>query len=346
MRIAYISEGLVPPFDEGIKKASWHLLRELQQQHEVLALTNRGSGMPDAGVHLVHTNRLLLSLDLRRRVRRFRPDRVVYLPTACATLVSFIRAKALSLYAGGIPTAMIALQPRQYGALARRVIPFLLTGPIWTQGDATAQTLAPLGCDVRTLPPAVDATVFVPADAAQKAALREKYSIPAEAFVLLHVGHIHPNRNVPVLMDLQRRGGVQVVLVGSTRFGADSALVQELRSAGVIVIDRYLQHVEEVYQMSDCYLFPVQSLTGSIEVPLSVLEAMACNLPIISTPFGELPKLFPEGAGVHYYHDMDGLLAAIETIRLNTGANTRSRVEPYTWAAVARKVVGETEGRA
>lgn len=346
MRVAYVSEGLVPPFDEGIKKASWQILRELQQRHQVLALTNRGPGLPDAGVHRVPANRLLLSLDLRRRIRRFGPDRVVYFPTACATLFSFIRARVLSVYAGGIPVAMVALQPRQYGALARRMIPFIHAGPVWTQGQATAQTLAPLGCDVRILPPAVDTDVFVPVAPARRAALREKYGVPAAALVLLHVGHIHPNRNVPALIDLQKRADAQVVLVGSTAFGADSALVQELRSAGVIVIDRYLQRVEEVFQMSDCYLFPVQSLTGSIEVPLSVLEAMACNLPVVSTPFGELPRLFPEGAGVFYYNDTGGLLAALQEVRRQGEVDTRSRVEPYTWAAVARKVVGEAEGRA
>ena len=241
---------------------------------------------------------------------------------------------------------MIALQPREYGALARRLIPLLHAGPVWTQGEATARTLAPLGCDVRSLPPAVDAGVFRPVDNAQTAALRQKYGVPSEAFVLLHVGHIHPNRNVPALMKVQKQGGVQVVLVGSTAFGADDALAQRLRGAGGIVMDRYLERVEEVYQMSDCYLFPVQSLTGSIEVPLSVLEAMACNLPVISTRFGELPRLFQEGAGLHYYADMEGLFGAIEAVRRQDAPNTRRRVEPYTWAAVARKVIGETEALA
>lgn len=346
MRVAYISEGLVPPFDEGIKKASWSLLGELQREHEVLALTSRGPGIPDAGVHLVRTNRLLLGPKLWRRIWRFRPERIVYLPTACATLFSFMRARALSFYAGGVPVAMIALQPREYGALARRLIPLLHAGPVWTQGQATARTLAPLGCDVRSLPPAVDAEVFRPVDRAQKAVLRQKYSVSSEAFVLLHVGHIHPNRNVPALIELQKRSNAQVILVGSTAFGADETLAGRLRGAGVIVMAHYLEHVEEVYQMADCYLFPVQSLTGSIEVPLSVLEAMACNLPIISTPFGELPRLFPEGPGVRYYNDFDGLLAAMEEVRQQDAPNTRQRVEPYTWAAVARKVIAETEGRA
>lgn len=340
MRVLYFSEALVPPFDEGIKKASWHLLRALQSSHEVMALTNRGSGIPDAGVRRVQVNRLLLSAGLMRRVRAFAPERALYFPTACATLFSFLRARVLAMYAR-TPVAMVAFQPREYGRLARALIPLLRAGPIWAQGEATAAPLRALGCDVRILPPAVDTEAFAPAEDAHRWALRAQYGLPADARIVLHVGHILPNRNMPALASLQRalQGAAQVVVVGSSAFGVDEGLARALEEAGAVVITRYVDRIAELYQMADCYVFPVRSAQGSVEIPLSVLEAMACNLPVVSTPFGELPRLFPPGDGVRYVADDAELADAVRKALAEKPARTRARVEGYSWAAAARMLV-------
>lgn len=340
MRVLYVSEALAPPFDEGIKKASWHLMRALQTRHDVLAITSRGPGIPTAGVQAVRANRLLVSRTLGGRVRAFRPDYAVYFPTACATLFSFARARVLAWYSR-TPVALIAFQPRAYGRLARLLIPLLMAGPVWAQGQATAAPLRALGCDVRILPPAVDTEAFAPADAERRRALRERYGLAEAQRVVLHVGHILPNRNVQALASLQRalQGEAQVVMVGSSAFGVDAALVQALKDGGVVVITKYVERIAELYQMADCYVFPVRSAQGSVEIPLSVLEAMACDLPIVSTPFGELPRLFPEGDGVRYIPDDAALADAVRRAFAEGPAGTRARVLRYGWAAAAQLLV-------
>ncbi|MDH7489581.1 MAG: glycosyltransferase family 4 protein [Anaerolineae bacterium] len=340
MRVLYFSEALVPPFDEGIKKASWHLLRALQSSHEVLALTNRGSGIPDGGVHRVRANRLLLSAGLVRRVRAFAPERTFYFPTACATLFSFVRARVLATYAR-TPVAMVAFQPREYGRLARVLIPLLRAGPVWAQGEATATPLRDLGCDVRILPPAVDTEAFAPADETQRRVLRAQYGLAPDVPLVLHAGHILPNRNMQALVSLQQalQGEAQVMVVGSSAFGVDEALARALKDAGAIVITHYVERLVELYQMADCYVFPVHSVRGSVEIPLSVLEAMACNLPVVSTPFGELPRLFPPGDGVRYVAADADLADAVRQALAEKPVRTRSRVEGYSWAAAARMLI-------
>lgn len=340
MRVLYVSEALSPPFDEGIKKASWHLLKALQASHQVLALTSRGSGIPDAGVERVRANRLLISASLMQKVRAFRPERVIYFPTACATLFSFVRARVLAAYAR-TQVAMVAFQPRAYTRLARLLIPLLRAGPVWVQGEATAAPLRALGCDVRILPPAVDTETFAPADAERRRALREQYGLAEAQRVVLHVGHILPNRNVQTLAALQRtlQGEAQVVVVGSSAFGVDVALVQALKDAGVVVITKYVERIAELYQMADCYVFPVRSAQGSVEIPLSVLEAMACDLPVVSTPFGELPRLFPAGDGVRYISDDAAMADAVRLALAEGPARTRARVLQYGWAAAAQLLV-------
>ena len=43
----------------------------------------------------------------------------------------------------------------------------------------------------------------------------------------------------------------------------------------------YLENVEEIFRMSDAYLFPTRSTENVISIPLSVMEALACGVPVI-----------------------------------------------------------------
>ena len=86
--------------------------------------------------------------------------------------------------------------------------------------------------------------------------------------------------------------GYQIVVVGSTFFESDFDLINNLNSAGCLVIREYVPKIEEIYNSCDLYLFPVDTLhpsyfpknyleVGVIDMPLSVLEALACELPVI-----------------------------------------------------------------
>jgi len=71
-----------------------------------------------------------------------------------------------------------------------------------------------------------------------------------------------------------------------------------LKKYGFRIIDEYVPNIEEIYNLADCYVFPTFKRHNCIDMPLSVMEAMACNIPVISTKFGGLPKIFKEGNGL------------------------------------------------
>jgi glycosyltransferase involved in cell wall biosynthesis len=70
-----------------------------------------------------------------------------------------------------------------------------------------------------------------------------------------------------------------------------------------------------------------------------VLEAMACNLRVITTPFGGLPSMFQEGDGFIYFEDEGGLPALIDEARKLPAISTRRIVEPYDWKMVASEAM-------
>lgn len=61
----------------------------------------------------------------------------------------------------------------------------------------------------------------------------------------------------------------------------DENVVRVLNDAKVKIHKGYLENVEEVYQMADAYLFPTRSAEFVISIPLSVMEALSCGVPVI-----------------------------------------------------------------
>jgi len=250
-----------------------------------------------------------------------------------------MRTKVLKLYTRKAKVVMIALQPRQYSFLSRKLIPLLIPDLILVQSASVLKRLSTFGCWVKLIPSGVNLKRFRPVAKERKLGLRSKYGINADKFTILHVGHINRNRNIQILKELQSNSN-QMLVVGSTSTGQDKHSVKELEMTGIKVITDYLENVEEIYQLSDCYVFPVTSETASIEVALSVLEAMACNLPVVTTRYGGLTTLFnSEGRGLLFVDKLSDLSDKVEKANELNHCETRRIVEPYAWENVAKNIL-------
>jgi glycosyltransferase involved in cell wall biosynthesis len=191
-----------------------------------------------------------------------------------------------------------------------------------------------LGVSVDVLPAAVDLQRFRPPLPGEKQRLRRAWQLPLEDRIALHVGHLVKARNLEVLASLAEASITPVLLASHVRDSESAGLVKYLRQAGVIVLDGYRPHVEELYRTADCYLFPSSGWGGGIDLPLSVLEAMATDLPIVATPFGALPERFAGADGLRFATgDGDIVQAVIEQIRAQP--HTRHLVEADSWDSMA-----------
>ena len=339
MRVCLFSERLSRPFDEGIKNYVRQLAMGLARDHDVLTLTTFGESVPLEQIRNVRANRLLLSRELSGVISEFEPDLVVYVPTACATLFSFLRSRVLRRYAGGVPIVLVALQVRQYGRLARLLMPRLRPDLTVVQSELTQRSLEGLAAPMRVAMPGVDLERFRPVPAQRRRLLRGEFGISPGDYVILHVGHLNRGRNLQSLLGLGQHSGEQIVVVGSTSTPQDQSLVAELRLRGVRVIDRYVREIAQVYQMADCYVFPVRCETSAIDVPLSVLEAMACDLPVVTTPFGGLPSVFEAQGGLRYLGDDKDLRPAVDACKDLAASGTRDMVAAYAWPRVADRLL-------
>ncbi|NVJ64183.1 MAG: glycosyltransferase family 4 protein [Flavobacteriaceae bacterium] len=121
--------------------------------------------------------------------------------------------------------------------------------------------------------------------------------------IAVHVGHLRATRGLDRLIETKALLGnqIEIVVVASPYFEPDPDVQERLERAGVWVERGFIPAIADVYRSADLYLFPAPpEAEGAIELPLSVIEAIACGLPIVSTPFGALPRALEAVTGVHF----------------------------------------------
>lgn len=337
-RVCAFTDALLPPYDEGIRKVTQHIYGHLAGRPETLLLATHGGDV----ARIVPANRALLNAPIAGAVRSFRPDVMLYIPEAAMTVSSVLRARVLKVYGGGCPVALLSMQPRTYPARTAGIVRLLRPDLVLTQASAETEKIRSLGCRAVTVPTGVDLDKFSPVSDEQKSELRRKYGVGIECRIVLHVGHIKENRNVGVFERLQRVERTQCILVGSTSTEQDRELASRMKDLGVIVVDTYQPCIEELYQLADLYVFPVKDPRSAITLPLSVLEALACNVPVVATRFGGLTDVLPETDGIRFVDSDDELVSAVADAGLPR-CEVRSHVERFSWDRMAAVIVEELE---
>ncbi len=358
LRLGVVSEALKWPPDEALKRTALELVLALQRHGEVLAIGTQGKRHPDDRYPALclRINRAYVSWPLWRRLWTFQPDILFYLPGSGLTFFSLARAAVLRLACLARLRrpllVLVSIQPHALGRMERWLLRALGPVRLVVQSPRRGAELARQGFATHVLAGGVDAGRFCPVGAARREALRRQHGIASGVAVILHVGHLKRDRHVDALVELKRRmPEAQVVLVASTSTVSDLALKTELRRAGVSVLDDYLPHVEELYQIADCYVFPVQDAHHCAEFPLSVLEALACGVPTVTTRFGALPASLPPGAGIQFVDTAEQLYAAVAaTLEAGRAGSTKpSRgwtVSAYAWECQVDQLMAALRPRA
>jgi|Deesub1362A_J573_1020465.scaffolds.fasta_scaffold00252_43 glycosyltransferase involved in cell wall biosynthesis len=336
-KMLFVTEVLSMPFDEGMRNVAYSLHKNLAKKVDLVTVTHSDNKVDNLDIKRVDMNRLFLVAELKRLIKEHSPDVILYLPETSITFNSFLRGRILKLFGRGARVAIFATIRRDYTPLQRLIIKrFLMPDIVLLFGGFRDWSLR--GINSRELPPAIDADRFSTATRDEKALLRKRYGVSLDKKVVLHVGHVRPTRNVSALIGIQRLRGIQVLIVDSTSTPKYEALNKNLREEGIIIFNRYIPDISEIYRLSDIYVFPVKEEIASINLPLSILEAMACGLPIVTTRFGGIEEYFKEDEGFRYFDTDDELLRIVAHDNLNGGIN-RQKVAGFTWGRLIEELI-------
>ncbi|MEO1067009.1 MAG: glycosyltransferase [Pseudomonadota bacterium] len=162
--------------------------------------------------------------------------------------------------------------------------------------------------DVRVITNGVDTKRFKPED---KAAVRKRWNIPVEAPVIGSVGRLEIVKGHDILLDAMVNLPENVICV---LVGAGSQMVPLKEKAKSLGIERQVMFLGNVPDTSTVYpAFDVACLPSRAEgLPLTILEAQACDVPVVATDVGSVrDAVCPEIGRVVTAEEPEDLAAAL-----------------------------------
>jgi glycosyltransferase involved in cell wall biosynthesis len=151
---------------------------------------------------------------------------------------------------------------------------------------------------IHMIPNAVDTTNFSPVNAKQKSLRREQLNLPQAATIAIYTGRLVSYKGLPLLLKVWgeircKHKNVILLLAGTGGLdihNCEAELRDYVKSARLekeVIFLGAVQNVPEYLQASDLFVFP----TENDAFPSSIVEAMACALPVVTTPVGAIKTL-------------------------------------------------------
>lgn len=274
-----------------------------------------------------------------KRMAKEKPDIIHFIITP--TVNGLLAQKIASILNPGAKVIVSAVHPTLQES---KLVKLLRPDVVLTQSRKSKEYFDKLGCHTFFFPNGVDTTRFRKTDEETKTKNRTKYGVDQNDFLSLHLASLTAERNLNCLGDIEKKGASKALIIGRENENYDPIVFKRLKENVSYLWVKHFDAIEEIFQMSDCYIFPTLSPRACIETPLSVLEAMSCNLPIITTRFGALPDLFPERiSGLFFIEDISEIENVIEEVKKLKIIDTRVAVQPYDWENLFPRLLSHYE---
>jgi glycosyltransferase involved in cell wall biosynthesis len=271
------------------------------------------------------------------------------LSTAIAPLVKPARSLVIHMKTMHAYTApeSLALGPRTYRRLNYQRSVRLADAVIVNSNSLRAEIDEYLEVDprkVRLIYEAVDHDIFKPGNSDAARAHLAAHGV-SRSFVLF-VSSLWRYKNADGLLRAWRLarhelGGRQLVIVGAERdqrYGAElRELALELEIADDVVFVGGVSNEETVYfyQAADLLVYP--SFNETFGLP--ILEAMACNCPVVTSNISSMPEIAGGAAILADPHDPSSIARSILEATASGTPRMRAdgirRAQQFTWGAVA-----------
>lgn len=161
----------------------------------------------------------------------------------------------------------------------------------WLADKVRQSILMPAANRLIVIPNGVDMSVFKPGD---KAATRELLGWPQEAFIVMFAANgVRRSiwKDYPTMREAIHIAGEKVSSQPIRFLAIGESAPPEQAGVGKIEFLPYRDSLTECYQAADVYLHAAKADT----FPTTVIEALACGVPVVATAVGGIPEQISEG---------------------------------------------------
>jgi glycosyltransferase involved in cell wall biosynthesis len=146
---------------------------------------------------------------------------------------------------------------------------------------------------IKIIPNSVDTNKFFPVTIKEKRKFRHQLGLPAEDRIFIFTGRLVSYKGLPLLLRVwqllqQDRSNMTLLIVGAGGLdihNCEQELKAYVKNNGLqdnVIFTGNVSNVSEYLQASDIFVFPTEREAFGV----SLIEAMACGLPVISTAVG------------------------------------------------------------
>ncbi len=261
--------------------------------------------MPELGREISPVRDLLTIWKLYRIIREIKPD-IVHTHTAKAGFVGRLAAKLAGVpvivhtfhghvfrgYFNETTTRLFILLER----IAARVSDTVITLTEGLRRELADEFKITRRSRITVLPLGFDLEPFTKLPR-KSGTFREKYGIPADAPLIGLIGRLVPVKNHALFLSAaaklhERLPGARFVLVGDGELRAEiEARIDALGLRDCVTITGWIEDTAPVYAALDA--LAISSVNEG--TPVTVIEALAAGVPVVSTAVGGVPDLLDQG---------------------------------------------------
>ncbi len=178
---------------------------------------------------------------------------------------------------------------------------------------------------ISVIPAGVDCDRFKPAQ--KDVSVRQHFGIPENTFNILFVGRLIPEKGIFNLLDafsilLKTHNNIQLLVAGSGHTKVKTQIIQRINDNKIGHKITFLggipyTQMPKIHNLADVFCLPsVETKDWAEQFGFSLVEAMACGKPVVSTWTGSIPEIVKDkstGLLVNQ-NDPNSLKAALELL--------------------------------
>jgi len=296
-KILLVTRPICPPWDEASKNFAYTLAKSIADFDFYLLTNDVVPNLPE-NIHqkLIYTSNgfsYLQKIRLIKYLRKIKNDfdilHYLFTPTKQN---SFLIKK----FAGhGKAKSIQTIATLREDLFSREEIKKLMFGDIIiTYSKYAKGTLEKMGFkNVEQIYPGIDLDLYSPAP--KNISLMQQLGITFDDFVVVYPGEFTRLGNINNLINkiiqysnILNKNKIKIVLAFRVKNKKDfekkeelKKILKEKKMESQILLPETFTTMEKVYNLSNVVIFPVENMKGKFDVPLAIIEAMACAKPVI-----------------------------------------------------------------